>query len=155
MYVPRDESGDANLFSVGLAEKCEEMGVIFRYGESVLSLESEGDEITSVLTDKGHQKADAYVVCLGVYSPHLVRQIGLKLPIYPVRGYSATLPMTNPAKGPTHAGVDEDNLLAYTPMGDRLRLTSTAEIAGYSTTYSERNFSTIFDGGRRTLWRSG
>ena len=76
-----------------------------------------------------------------MYSPHLVKDLNIQLPVYPVKGYSVTLPVTSKHQPPTLGGVDEDNLLAYCPMGSRLRLTATAEISGYDTTHQPRDFS--------------
>ena len=98
-------------------------------------MRTKGREITAVVTDKGDVTGDAYVLSLGVMSPHLVEGLGIRLPIYPVKGYSATLRITDPSRAPRLGGVDEENLLAYCPMGERLRLTATAEISGYSTAY--------------------
>jgi D-amino-acid dehydrogenase len=144
VFATTDASGDANLFTIGLAEKCAESGVVFRYGEEVLDLRARENEITAVVTDKGDVVADSYVLSLGVYSPHLVKRLGIRLPIYPVKGYSATLRIIDPALAPRLGGVDEENLLAYCPMGDRLRLTATAEIAGYSTAYKRSDFRVMF-----------
>jgi D-amino-acid dehydrogenase len=148
VFAATDASGDANLFTIGLAAKCAEAGVVFRYGEEVLDLRARENEITAVVTDKGDVVADSYVLSLGVYSPHLVERLGIRLPIYPVKGYSATLRITDPALAPRLGGVDEENLLAYCPMGDRLRLTATAEIAGYSTAHKPGDFRVMFERAR-------
>jgi D-amino-acid dehydrogenase len=148
VFAATDASGDANLFTIGLAAKCAEAGVVFRYGEEVLDLRARENEITAVVTDKGDVVADSYVLSLGVYSPHLVERLGIRLPIYPVKGYSATLRITDPALAPRLGGVDEENLLAYCPMGDRLRLTATAEIAGYSTGFRRSDFRVMFEKAR-------
>jgi len=140
LYAPTDESGDSNLFTIALARSCAEKGAAFRYSEEITDLRARGDEITAVVTDKGDLVADAYVLSLGVYSPHLVERLGIRLPIYPVKGYSATVPITDPSAAPRIGGVDEENLLAYCPMGGRLRLTATAEIAGYSTAFRRSDF---------------
>jgi D-amino-acid dehydrogenase len=148
VFAATDASGDANLFTIGLARKCAEGGVVFRYGEEVLDLRARGSEITAVVTDKSDFQTEAYVLSLGVYSPHLVERLGIRLPIYPVKGYSATLPIIDPALAPRLGGVDEQNLLAYCPMGDRLRLTATAEISGYSTAYRPGDFRGMFEKAR-------
>jgi len=144
LFAPGDASGDCNLFTIALAEKCQTMGGQFRFGETVLRLKTEGDLVASVQTDKDEISADAFVLCLGVYSPQLAEQIGLKLPIYPVKGYSATLPITDESRAPRLGGVDEENLLAYCPMGARLRLTATAEISGYSTAHRPSDYREMF-----------
>ena len=91
-------------------------------------------------TNAGPITGDQFALCCGVHSPALAQPLGIKLPIYPVKGYSVTLPITDPERAPQLGGVDEENLLAYCPMGDRLRLTATAEIAGYSTTHKPADF---------------
>jgi len=145
LFATTDASGDANLFTIELAARCAEAGAVFRYGEEVLDLRARGREITAVVTDKGDVAADAYVLSLGVMSPHLVERLGIRLPIYPVKGYSATLAITEPELAPRLGGVDEENLLAYCPMGNRLRLTATAEIAGYSTGFRRRDFRVMLE----------
>jgi D-amino-acid dehydrogenase len=85
-------------------------------------------------------QGDAYVLALGSYSPLLTRPIGLKMPIYPVKGYSVTLPIADPEAAPRHFGVDEANLVAFARLGDRLRLTATADFAGYDTSFAPRDF---------------
>ena len=148
VFAPTDASGDANLFTIELAKRCAEGGAVFRYGEEVLDLRARGREITAVVTGKGDVTADAYVLCLGVMSPHLVERLGIRLPIYPVKGYSATLRITDRSLAPRLGGVDEENLLAYCPMGERLRLTATAEIAGYSTGFRRGDFRAMFEKAR-------
>ena len=140
VFTPDDESGDANLFTIELAKKCAEAGAEFLYNTEIVDLRQRDREIVAAVTDKGDVTADAFVLCLGVYSPHLVERLGIRLPIYPVKGYSATLRVTDPSKMPRLGGVDEENLLAYCPMGDRLRLTATAEISGYSNAHKPNDF---------------
>ena len=152
LYAPTDESGDANLFTSRLAEKCVELGASFRYETEVASLVVEGEVVraASLRTPQGAEtlSADAFVLCLGVMSPHLARQLGIDLPIYPVKGYSVTLPITDQAAAPRMGGVDENNLLAYCPMGARLRITATAEIGGYSNAHKPSDFRHMLDKAR-------
>ena len=141
LFAPMDESGDAYLFTKALAEYCAAHGVAFQYDRVIRHLRVQNGKMTGVETDKGPVTGDAYVLCLGVDSPDLVKPLGIKLPIYPVRGYSVTLPIIDPENAPRLGGVDEENLLAYCPMGDRLRLTATAEISGYSTQSTPADFA--------------
>lgn len=140
LFAPTDESGDAHLFSCVIAQRCAEMGATFRYGVEVEYLERSGGLVSHAQTSSGPIRSDHFVLCFGVYSAALARKLGIKLPIYPVKGYSVTLPITDPERAPRLGGVDEENLLAYCPMGERLRLTATAEIAGYSTAYTPGDF---------------
>ncbi len=83
------------------------------------------------------------MLALGSYSPLLARKIGVKLPIYPVKGYSLTIPIDGHKGAPVMGGVDEGNLVAYSRLGDRLRLTATADFAGYDTDYEAKDFSVM------------
>ncbi len=141
LFAPDDESGDACLFSNGLADVCKDMGVKFQFNTTIEGFDSQGDTVSAIRTDKGRLTADVFVMCLGVFSPHISKDLGLRLPIYPVKGYSMTVPVTEPKKCPTIGGVDENNLLAYCPMGDRLRVTATAEISGYSNAHRPKDFA--------------
>ncbi len=140
IYCPTDESGDARLFTAELARLCADRGVQFHYGRTVESLVADGNCIACVRTDQGDLTADIYVLALGCYSPHQVRPLGVALPVYPVKGYSVTVPLGTAEAAPAIGGVDEDNLVAYCPMGDRLRVTATAEFAGYSTGHRPGDF---------------
>ena len=149
LYVPTDESGDCRKFTQGLAAACAARGVALRWNTKVTGLEVANGEVARALTDRGPIAADAFVVCLGVYAPHLLDPLGIPLPIYPVKGYSLTIPATDSAALPRIGGVDEDNLLAYCPMGDRLRVTATAEIAGYSNAHQPADFATMTERARK------
>jgi D-amino-acid dehydrogenase len=140
IYCPTDGSGDARLFTLGLAAICAERGAAFRYGSAITGIETTGDTVTGVLTDRGRETADRYVMALGCESPLLARRLGVKLPIYPIKGYSVTLPVEAGHSPPTVGGVDEDNLVAYARMGERLRITATAEFAGYDLSHSPADF---------------
>jgi D-amino-acid dehydrogenase len=123
-----DQSGDCAAFTRGLAERCAAAGVEFRYGTSVTGLTVEGGRIARVDTADGPVGADGFVLAAGSFSPVLARGIGLKLPIYPLKGYSLTLPARNAA--PAYSAVDEEGQIAWSRFGDRLRVTSYAELAG-------------------------
>ena len=151
LMVPSDESGDACLFTRALADACRARGAEFRFGIEVTGLRVERGRIVAAATSAGDMTADAYVLSLGVYSPHLVKPLGIRLPIYPIKGYSVTLPVEDRHRPPALGGVDEDNLLAYCPMGDRLRLTATAEFAGYSTAHKPADFAVMMEKARELM----
>lgn len=139
-----DSSGDARLFTEQLARVCRErLGVTFHLGTRVRALRARGDRVTGAVTDRGVLTADAYVLALGVHSPIVARTAGVRLPIYPVKGYSSTFPLREGGLAPTVPGVDERWLVAWSRMGDRLRLTSTAEFAGYDRRWTPRDFGNI------------
>ncbi len=131
LRLPGDETGDCKLFTERLAALAGGLGVEFRYGAAIERLVAEGGRIASVVTDKGALMADAYVVALGSYSPLLLKPIGLKLPVYPIKGYSITVPITDPAGAPESTVMDETYKIAITRLGDRIRVGGTAEVAGY------------------------
>ena len=106
----------------------------------VRGFQTQNNQLTAVVTQDGTFTGDLFVMSLGVFSPQLSRSLKVHLPIYPVKGYSVTLNTNVSHVLPKLGGVDEDNLLAYCPMGDRLRLTATAEIGTYSTRHRPSDF---------------
>lgn len=131
VYTPQDESGDAHRFTKELARRCAERGVAFRYGTVVEAIEQQGDAIR--LQGGERLLADAYVVALGSYSPLLLKGLGLRIPVYPLKGYSITLPL-GPAESMTAPEVsltDEAHKIVISRLGNRLRAAGTAELAGY------------------------
>jgi len=133
-YIADDESGDAYKFTTELAKLCVAKGVAFEFDSSMERLEIENGKISGVNMASGQTlKADAYVVALGSYSPLLSRPIGVDLPIYPLKGYSVTMPVKNPAAAWTVSLSDEAHKLVLSRLGDRLRIAGTAELNGYNT----------------------
>jgi D-amino-acid dehydrogenase len=142
IHCPSDGSGDARMFTRNLAEHCREvLGVRFLMGTEVTGFDAAGGRVRQVLTGGGPLQADQVVVALGVFAPRFARQLGVSLPIYPIKGYSATLPIGAGHTAPAIGGVDEDNLTAYARFGNRLRVTATAEFAGYSKTHKPADFT--------------
>lgn len=139
-----DSSGDSRLFSEALTRiGCEKHGLILRLGTRVTALRDDGDRIAGVVTTDGVLTADNYVLALGVGAPILARTAGVSLPIYPAKGYSSTFPLKPGGLAPAISGVDERWLVGWSRLGDRLRLTSTAEFAGYDWGWTPRNFSNV------------
>lgn len=140
IHCPDDESGDCARFAEGLARACEAMGVEFRYGTTVEGFELAGDRVAAVATDKGRVQGDVYVLSLGSYSPLVAKNLGVNLPVYPVKGYSLTLPVDGRNGAPNVPTVDEENLVAVTRMGDRMRMTAIAEFSGYDNSNRPEDF---------------
>jgi D-amino-acid dehydrogenase len=107
LRLPQDETGDCFKFTNALAGLAEAMGVRFRFGVGAESIERSGDRVTGIRTSMGLVQADAYVVALGSYSPMLVRPLGLRLPVYPVKGYSITARIVDQDKAPVSTILDE------------------------------------------------
>ncbi|MFZ5732453.1 MAG: D-amino acid dehydrogenase [Pseudomonadota bacterium] len=143
LRLPGDETGDCQMFTARLAELAVSLGVEFRYGVTIQGLVTEGNRIASVATGTGPIVGDAFVVALGSYSPLLVRKVGITLPVYPVKGYSITLPITDPAGAPESTVMDESYKVAITRLGDRIRVGGTAELAGYDLALDPARRSTL------------
>ncbi len=155
LFAKTDASGDARMFTQGLADVCRSRGATIKFSTEVTGFETEGRRVTGVRTKEGLESADHVVLSLGVYSPQLARQLGIDLPIYPVKGYSMTIPMDDPRDAPRLGGVDEDNLMAFCPMGSRVRLTATAEFVGYSTTHKPSDFRHMTDVAKALFPKAG
>jgi len=139
-----DSSGDSRLFSEALARIAREKhGMIVRLGTRVSALQADGERIAGVITSEGVLTADNYVLALGVNAPIVARTAGLRLPIYPAKGYSSTFPLKPGGLAPAISGVDEQWLVGWSRLGDRLRLTSTAEFAGYDWSWTPRDFNNV------------
>ncbi|WBV41839.1 D-amino acid dehydrogenase [Pseudoroseomonas cervicalis] len=143
LYLPQDETGDAHLFTQRLAAICEGLGVTFRYGTTIEGLQTEGGAISGVRTGAGLLTADRYLLALGSYSPQLLAPLGLSIPVYPVKGYSLTMPVVDDAAAPSSTVMDETYKIAITRLGDRIRVGGTAEIAGYDLRLHEERRRTL------------
>ena len=140
-FTREDESGDAMLFTQRLAEMAEQAGVVFRFGCDVERLVKgrQGIERVRLTSDKGTEEltADAYVVACGSYSPLLLRPVGINLPVYPAKGYSATIPLSEASVAPTVAMTDDGHKIVFSRLGQELRVAGTAEFNGYNTEHNE------------------
>jgi D-amino-acid dehydrogenase len=143
LRLPGDETGDAFIFSQRLAAMAGDLGVCFRFGTTVTALHREAEGIAAVTTDKGDITADVYVVAMGSYSPLLLKTVGIDIPVYPVKGYSITVPVIDPRAAPVSTVMDETYKVAITRLGDRIRVGGTAELAGYSTTLRRPRRATL------------
>jgi D-amino-acid dehydrogenase len=144
IYGLTDASGDAQLFSKNLSKVCEALGATFHLGTRARGLIAEGDLVTGVVTQDGILTADNYVLSLGVESPAIAKTIGVRIPIYPAKGYSVTFPLGDEHTPPSIGGVDEELLVAWSRLGSNLRMTSTAEFCGHDRTWNAKDFSNIF-----------
>ncbi|WP_159999980.1 D-amino acid dehydrogenase [Roseomonas sp. 18066] len=131
LRLPQDETGDAHIFTQRLAAICEGMGVTFRYGTRIERLALDQGDILGVVTDQGLLTADRYLLALGSYSPQLLAPLRLNVPVYPVKGYSITMPVVDAGAAPVSTVMDETYKIAITRLGDRIRVGGTAEIAGF------------------------
>jgi D-amino-acid dehydrogenase len=147
LYLPDDEAGDCARFTRELRHICENNGVRFRFDTQVTSLDVQGGAVRGVRiqSERGGETltADAVVVALGVDSTTLLAPLGIKVPLYPVKGYSATLPVTDEEKAPHAALMDESLKTAITRFGANLRVAGTAELGNRQTTLREQALHTL------------
>jgi D-amino-acid dehydrogenase len=152
-YFPGDESGDAHRFTQELARLAAEHGVRFLYGRSLKRLDAEGGRIASAVLADAHGgddclSADAYVMALGSYSAPALRPLGVRIPVYPLKGYSITIPLEEGDEAPTISLTDESYKLVFSRLGTRFRVAGTAELNGYDTSLSDDRCQAIV---RRTF----
>jgi D-amino-acid dehydrogenase len=162
LLTPLDETGDCFKFTNALAGLAAAHGVTFRWGETIQRLEVRLGKVTGVVTDKGTLAADAVVMALGSFSPILLKPLGIRLPVYPVKGYSLTIPITDASRAPESTVMDETYKIAITRLGDRIRVGGMAEISGYNNHLEparrrtlEHSVSDLFPGGdlsQATFW---
>jgi D-amino-acid dehydrogenase len=131
LRLPGDETGDCLKFTQALAALAAAHGVQFRQGVTIRRVVREGRHVTAVDTDAGRLHADAYVVATGSYAPQLLAPLGIHVPVYPVKGYSITVPITDAQRAPESTVMDETHKIAITRLGDRIRVGGTAELAGF------------------------
>jgi D-amino-acid dehydrogenase len=143
LRLPGDETGDCFKFTQRLAAMAAASGAEFRYGTQITRMAAVGGRIDGVGTSAGAVTADAYVLALGSYSPLMARPLGLDLPVYPVKGYSITVPITDPAGAPESTVMDETHKVAVTRLGERIRVGGTAELAGYNLKLREARRATL------------
>ena len=138
VHAPGDESGDAHRFTQELARLCVARGVQFRYGCSIVRVETSGGRVSRVVLGAGEAiEADAYVMALGSYSPLLLRPIGISIPVYPLKGYSITVALAEGDVAPRISLSDVGHKLVMSRLGERLRVAGTAELTGHDTAINE------------------
>ena len=143
LRLPNDQTGDCQMFTQKLAEMAKQLGVEFRFGQNIQRLDAVGDRINGVWIDGKLEQADHYVLALGSYSPQLLKPLGIKAPVYPLKGYSLTVPITNAAMAPTSTILDETYKVAITRFDNRIRVGGMAEIAGFDLDLNPRRRETL------------
>lgn len=143
LRLPNDETGDCNLFTTRLAAMAQNLGVKFQYGQTIDKLINEGGEIKGVRV--GHQTlvADRYVVALGSYSRDLLAPLNIDLPVYPVKGYSLTVPLVDEALAPQSTVLDESYKVAVTRFDKRIRVGGMAELSGFDLRLNPKRRATL------------
>ena len=144
LRLPNDETGDCHQFTSQLASKATELGVMFLYGQSVRHLQHDGQRLQGItLADQTTLRADRYILAAGSYSRDMLLPLGLDIPVYPVKGYSLTLPITNDALAPQSTVLDETYKIAVTRLGDRIRVGGMAELGGFDLRLNPKRRETL------------
>ena len=143
LRLPNDETGDCQLFTTRLADMAEALGVDFRFQQSVEGLIGDGQRIAGVRVGGQVLTADRYVLAFGSYSRGFLAPLGLDLPVYPVKGYSLTVPMTDEALAPRSTVLDETYKIAITRFDQRIRVGGMAELGGFDLRLNPRRRETL------------
>jgi D-amino-acid dehydrogenase len=134
LYFARDEVGDSNKFAQGLAAEAAAQGVLCRFGETIQRIETSNGRVRAVVTDKGRIPAETVVVALGSFTGPMLARNGIRVPIYPVKGVSITFKRAGWNGAPNVPVIDDSKLFGIVPIGDRMRISGSAEITGYDAT---------------------
>ncbi|MEX0623897.1 D-amino acid dehydrogenase [Saccharospirillum sp.] len=150
LHLANDGTGDCHQFTQALAELCAEQGVTFHYGQSVAEVITDAGKPVALTLTRANEpgaveqlEADAFVLCAGVASSDLGRQFGLKLSLYPVKGYSLTAALINPEKAPQSSVIDDQFKVVATRLNDRLRVTGFVELADFNRDIPARRLATL------------
>ncbi|WP_394261729.1 D-amino acid dehydrogenase [Moraxella boevrei] len=154
LRLPNDETGDCNLFTKRLAEHCKTLGVDFKLNTAIDKILTDNQKITGVVANHETLTADGYVLALGSYSRQMAKDLGLDLPVYPVKGYSLTVPIVDETKAPVSTVLDETYKIAITRFDSRIRVGGMAELSGFDKSLNPARRETLemvtkslFDGG--------
>ena len=145
LRFPGDEIGDCHKFTLGVAERCGALGVSFQFDTAIAGLEVRGGAVTAVATDRGPIVAERFVVALGSYSADLMGRVGIRVPIYPVKGVSITVPADGWDGAISTPILHDSRMFGLVPLGGRLRAAGSAEIGGYDVTHNRARCQAIVD----------
>ncbi|MBE7375769.1 D-amino acid dehydrogenase [Pseudomonas lopnurensis] len=143
LRLPNDQTGDCQMFTSRLAEMARELGVEFRFERNIQRLDYAGDRLAGVWIDGQLETADRYVLALGSYSAQMLEPLGIRAPVYPLKGYSLTVPISDPAMAPQSTVLDETYKVAITRFDQRIRVGGMAEIAGHDLSLDPRRRATL------------
>ncbi|HCC61018.1 MAG TPA: D-amino acid dehydrogenase [Pseudomonas sp.] len=143
LRLPNDQTGDCQMFTTKLAAMARELGVEFRFNQDIQRLQFAGDRLEGVWIDGKLETADRYVLALGSYSPQMLKPLGIRAPVYPLKGYSLTVPISDSAMAPVSTVLDETYKVAITRFDQRIRVGGMAEIAGHDLSLNPRRRETL------------
>ena len=135
LYAPHDESGNARLFARALAAECARAGVRFRWQSTIAAVDGQGVTLANEDDSTGERlRADAVVICAGSFGAALVHPLGLRLPVYPVKGFSITAPVKDASLAPVTSLTDESRRIVCSRLGETVRVAGMADIGGFDRT---------------------
>ncbi len=143
LRLPGDQTGDCHLFTRRLAALAEAEGVQFRFGHRIEGLQASGDRLDGVRIDGHTETADVYLMALGSWSTNLLKPLGIDLPVYPLKGYSLTLSITDAAMAPVSTVLDETYKVAITRFDQRIRVGGMAEVSGFDLALRHKRRQTL------------
>jgi D-amino-acid dehydrogenase len=143
LRLPGDETGDCHLFTTLMTEEAKKLGVVFKFDQTVKGFKRSNNQILGVETENELIRGDQYLVALGSYSRQLMKELSIHIPLYPVKGYSLTVPITNADAAPVSTVMDETYKVAITRFHDRIRVGGMAELAGFDLTLNHRRRETL------------
>ncbi|MBY4596384.1 D-amino acid dehydrogenase [Ottowia caeni] len=144
LHLPGDETGDCHRFTTQLADLAHSFGADFRFGTDIAGLQNSGDRITGIRLDSGEVlQADCYILAMGCFSRNLLAPLQIDLPVYPVKGYSLTVPLVDASRAPCSTVMDETYKVAITRFDQRIRVGGMAELAGYDLRLNPRRRATL------------
>ena len=144
-----DATGDPQRFAIGLAEACRRLGVQFHLSTNITALETDGSSVTKVVTAGGEVGTDIVVLAAGAASPLLTRTMGVRIPVYPAKGYTLTAAIKDPERAPHVGGIDERSLVAWSRFDGDIRMSATAEFVGYDRSSTPADYAGIIDAGEQ------
>ncbi|MCF7529844.1 D-amino acid dehydrogenase [Neisseria lisongii] len=143
LHLPNDATGDCHLFTQRLQKMCEEKGAVFAFNRNIERIETAGKRVTAVYAGGERFEAEHFVCALGSFSRQAMAQLGLDLPVYPVKGYSLTLPVVNSDEAPVSTILDETYKVAITRFDNRIRVGGMAELSGYGLALPQERYETL------------
>ena len=143
LRLPNDETGDCRLFTHKLTEECKKLGVKFELNKTITRIKKNNYKIEAVYCGSEEFTADHYVMALGCFSREFMKQLGLNIPVYPVKGYSLTLPIIDEGSAPISTILDETYKVAITRLGNNIRVGGMAELSGYDYSLPESRRLTL------------
>jgi D-amino-acid dehydrogenase len=143
LRLPGDETGDCFMFTNALAKRAEDLGVKFRFGVDIRRIRGDSHGVSAIETHQGPVLADRFLVALGSYSTTMLSPLGIRIPVYPVKGYSITVPITDAKSAPESTIMDETHKVAVTRLGDRIRVGGTAQLSGFDLRLDEARRRTL------------